>query len=299
MAATKSGAELIGQILAQADAAGTMEEKQLCFERAQKLASKAGIDLAVASAALAKSLEREKPTHRQLKLGVPGQRALAWYNELAQAIAGQNDLRCTMAPNSTYINFYGFPSDIDVVEAIYSSCITAMVTGADAYLKAGEYKKDVEPRRVKVREPNPDYNPYYPTDRWNTKYNYHWTYVDKPVSGMTARQNFYKGFVNEIRTRLRKAKDEAKAEAIADVRLREPEAPAGETSTDLVLRAKGREVGEYYDETTRGRLSRRGWSGSKSPVHYGGAQSAGRQHAQGVNLGGRKSITTGPTRIGS
>jgi len=301
MAKTKTGAELIGQLLAQADSAGTTEEKQLFFERAQLLATKAGIDLAIARAALAKSEEREQPTHRQLSLGKRGQRALSWYCELAQTIASNNDLRCTMAHNSTYINFYGMPSDIDVVEAIYSSCITAMVTGGDEYLRDGSYKKDVQSLRVKIREDNPHYDPnnYWTAKKYNPKYNYTWTYVDKPVSGMTARQNFYKGFVHEIGRRLRAAKAEAKAEAIADVRLREPEAPTGETSTELVLRSKGREIGEFYDVATRGKVSRKGWSGSKSPVHYTGASNAGSQHAKGVDLGGRKSITTGPTRISS
>jgi hypothetical protein len=310
MAKSLSTAELIGQLLAQADSAGTQEEKQIFFEAAQKKASRLGIDMAVARAALEKSQEKEKPTHRQLKLGVPKQRALAWYCELAQAIAGANDLRCTMARNSTYINFYGMPSDIDVVEAIYSSCITAMVTGGDEYLRAGEYKKDVRPMDVKVREPNPDAGTWgwYRYDRYGygtyidgpaPKYIYKWIVVDKPVSGLTARQNFYKGFVAEIRERLWRAKREAKEEALADVRLREPEAEAGETSTELVLRSKGREISEYYETATAGRVSRGGWNGSKSPVNYGAASSAGRNHAKGVDLGGRKSITTGPTRIGS
>lgn len=298
-----STAELIGQLLAQADAAGTEEEKLVFFEAAQKKASRLGIDMAVARAAIEKANEREKPTHRQLKLGDRGQRALSWYCELAQTIAGNNDLRVTMASNSTYINFYGMPSDIDVTEAIYASCVTAMVTGGDAYLRKGDYKKEVNSLRVKVREPNPEYDEraYDQRDYWGAKvpkYVYHWTYVDKPVSGMTARQNFYKGFVYEIGSRLRKAKAEAREEALADVRLREPEAEAGSTSTELVLRSKGREIGEYYDEATRGRLSRRGWSGSKSPVHSASASSAGASHARGVDLGGRKGITTGPTRIG-
>jgi hypothetical protein len=300
MAKSLSTAELIGQLLAQADSAGTEEEKMIFFEAAQKKASRLGIDMAVARAALAKSQEKEKPTHRQLKLGDRGQRALSWYCELAQTIAGSNDLRCTMAHNSTYINFYGMPSDIDVTEAIYAACVTAMVTGGDAFLKKGEYKKDVRPLRVKVRSDNPHYDPnnYWSAKKYNPKYLYEWTYVDKPVSGMTARQNFYKGFVYEIGSRLRKAKSEARAEAVADVRLQEPQAPTGETSTELVLRSKGREVGEYYDVTTRGRVSKKGWSGSKSPVHSGISSAAGTQAAKSVDLGGRKGITTGPTRIG-
>lgn len=295
----KSTAELIGQILAQAESTTHEEEKMLFFARAQKLATREGIDLAVARAAKAKAEEREQPEHRQLTLGRRGQPALSWYCELAQTIGRNNDLQMTMAHNSTYINFYGMPSDINVAEAIYSACISAMVSGGNAFLKSGEYKKEILPLRKKRREPNPDYNPNYPTDRWNTKYLYTWSTEMLPISGMTARQNFYRGFVNEISRRLSEARREARAAAVAEVREIEAAAAPGETSTELVLREKSKEVSVFYDQKTAGRVSRRGWSGSKSPVYHSGSASAGSSHAKGVDLGGRKSITTGPSRIGS
>jgi hypothetical protein len=307
MAKSLSTAERIGQYLAQAEATPHEEEKMTFFAAAQKLATRTGIDMAVARAAIAKTEEREKPEHRRLTLGKRGQRALSWYCELAQTIAGVNDLRMTMAHNSTYINFYGMPSDIDVTEAVYAVAVTAMVSGADAYLKDGEYKKEIQHLRVKTRGPNPAYDPdwnhYYPqTDEWGDKvpkYVYTWGYVDKPVSGMTARQNFYRGFVQTIGTRLREAKREARETAIKEVRELEAAAPVGETSTEIVLREKSKEVGEYYEVTTRGRVSRGSYKGSRSPVYSSTASSAGASHARGVDLGGRKSITTGPTRISS
>lgn len=288
----QSTAELIGQILAQAENTNIEAEKMLCFERAQKLATRTGIDLAVARAAKSKAEAREQPEHRQLTLGRRGQHALSWYCELAQAIGRNNDLRMTMAHNSTYINFYGMPSDIDVTEAIYSSCISAMVSGGDAYLKSGEYKKEILPLQKKRRYPNPDYDPYTRADRWNTKYLYEWTTEMLPISGMTARQNFYRGFVHEIGRRLREARQEARAAAVAEVREIEAAAAQGETSTELVLREKSKEVGVFYDQKTAGRVSRRGWSGSKSPVWHSGSQSAGSSHAKSVDLGGRRSITS-------
>ncbi len=307
MAKSLSTAEKIGQYLAQADATPHEAEKMTFFAAAQKLATRTGIDMAVARAAVAKLEEREKPEHRQLRLGKRGQRALSWYNELAQVIGSNNDLRMTMASNSTYINFYGMPSDIDVAEAIYAVAVTAMVSGADAYLKAGDYKKDVKPLRVKKRLDNPDYdknwNSWSPqVDQWGDKipkYTYYWTTESKPVSGMTARQNFYRGFVQTIGARLREARQEARAAAVAEVREIEAAALVGETSTELVLREKSKEVGEFYSTETAGKVSRRSWSGSKSPVYSSTASSAGASHARGVDLGGRKSITTGPTRISS
>lgn len=303
----QSTAELIGQILAQAENTNIEAEQMLFFARAQKLATREGIDLAVARAAKAKAEEREQPEHRKLTLGRRGQPALSWYCELAQTIGRNNDLQMTMAHNSTYINFYGMPSDIDVAEAIYSSCISAMVSGGNAYLKSGEYKKEILPLRKKRRSPNPDYDTERPswdrqTDYWGKpipKYVYEWSTEMLPISGMTARQNFYRGFVNEISRRLSEARREARAAVVAEVREIEAAAAPGETSTELVLREKSKEVSVFYDQATAGRVSKRGWSGSKSPVYHSSSASAGSSHAKGVDLGGRKSITTGPTRIGS
>ena len=66
--------------------------------------------------------------------------------------------------------------------------------------------------------------------------------------------------------------------------------PAGETSTELVLRQKGKEVGEFYELKTKGRISRGGWKGSRSPVRSSVSQSAGTAAGRNVNLGGRKAI---------
>lgn len=300
-----STTELIGQLLTQAENAGTPEERDAFYAAAQKKATRLGIDMAMARAAIEKISEREKPTHRHIVLGKKGQRALSWYVELFCKIASANDLRVTMAHNSTYINLYGMPSDIDVAEAIYNSCIVAMVAGGDAYLREGSYKQDVQRLWKKWREPNPEYKEGgYNYDRWDQKipkYVYTEGYKNVPISGMTARQNFYRGFVGEIGKRLREAKEEARAEAIQEEAERhqtetsDTSVPA--TSTELVLKEKSKEIAEYYEEETRGRLSRRGWKGSKSPVHHSGSQSAGRSAAQSVDLGGRKALPGPRTQI--
>ena len=297
MAKKLSATEQIGMYLAQADATPHEEEKKTFMEAAQRIAARMSIDIATARAAVAKLEEREKPTFRRMTLGEPGQRALSWYVELMLGIARANDCRCTMAMNSTAITLYGMPSDIEVCEAIYATAITSMIQGGDDYLKRGDYKKDVAPRRVKTREPNPDYDPHW---HWgsaadNPKYIYTWSTVHKPVSGMTARQNFYQGYAREIERRLMAAKREVEA-AQVKVEREAAEDSTAETSTEIVLRSKGREVGEFYSQST-GKLGT--WRGSKSPVYSGTARSAGRSHAQSTQLHGRKSLPGSRTQIGS
>lgn len=296
MAEKLSPTELIGQLLAQADGSTHEAEKLVCFERAQALASRHSIDLAVARAASERSLQRETPTQTHVTIGKHGQRALAWYVELYCAIARNNDLKITISPNSVGVTLYGFPSDIAVAQAIYMHAITAMIQLGDAYLKKGDYKKDVRSLRVKIRTLNPDYSEFSYGAWAPAKYNYHWTYVEKSVSGMTARQNFYRGFVQKIGDRLEEAKRAAEAveltyEQVASM----PKPDFGVISTALVLADKKREVDEYYTGRIGGR--RLGsWRGSRSPVYSGTAAAAGRDAAAGVALGGRNSPLSGGRR---
>lgn len=274
--------EQIGMWLAKADASDNEHEKEMFYSRAQEVATRCSIDMAVARRAVAKGQQRETPTHKTIVLGKRGQRALSWYVELALAVARNNDLRVTMAHNSTFVNLYGFPSDIEVTEAMYVSAVSSMAQLADAYLKAGEYKKDVQPRRVKIRTENPDYNTGY---NWGApKYLYRWTYVDKAVSGMTARQNFYAGFVGRINERLREAKRLIEEQKLSAEQVATLAPEDRDMSTALVLKEKSREVTEFYQSQISGRKMG-SWNGSKSPVYSGGARAAGGAAANGVSLG--------------
>ena len=293
MAEKLSPTELVGQLLLQADSTTSEAEKLVFFGRAQRIASINSIDMAIARRMTAQGMKREDPTQKSVTIGKAGQRALAWYVELYIAIARNNDLKITMAHNSTFVSLYGFPSDIEVAESIYLSAVTAMASLADAYLKEGSYKKDVQPRRVKIRTDNPDYHGGYYGE---PKYNYRWTYVDKCVSGMTARQNFYEGFVNKIANRLAEAKRTVESEQLTVEQLAILGAATGddgaEMSTALVLADKAKEVDEFYAARMGGRRLR-GWNGSSTPVYSAGAQGAGSRAAAGVALGGRNAPLPG------
>jgi hypothetical protein len=287
--------EKIGQLLALADSTNHPEEKKLAMERAMREASRHSIDLAMARAAVAKNQKREEPTHKRIVLGKRGQRALSYYIDLFAGLAEVNDLELTYFSNNTGVTVLGMPSDIEVCEAIYATAVSAMVSGGDEYLKKGEYKKEVAPRNVKIRKPNPDYGQY----SWGyqePKYIYEWTVVEKPVSGMTARQNFYAGFVAEVLRRLRAAKRETVQAAKQQAAELEQKANVEETSTALVLHNKQKEVRDYYEEHYRGVRMGTYSGGSKSPVYSSGARSAGQAHGRATNLGSSSAGAIGGAR---
>lgn len=285
MAGSFSIPEKIGQLLALADAAGTEAEKQLALERAMREAARHSIDLTEARAAVAKMNGREEPTHKSIVCGNRGQRGLAFYVDLMLRIADANDLETTISGNRI-VNVFGMPSDIEVAEAIYVTAVMAMVSGGDEYLKSGEYKKDVAPRRVKVRSDNPDYGKHNYWGEREPKYIYEWTTVEKCVSGMTARQNFYDGFVREVGSRLGKAKREV-VQAAKEKAAEAEQVEVNESSTALVLFAKRDEVKGYYDSYYKGKKLGTYSGGSRTPVHSGISRSAGQSYAKSTNLGGR------------
>lgn len=295
MAGSMSTTEQIGMWLLKADSSTHDEERQMFYARAAQVAARNSIDLAEARAAVTKGQKREEPTQKRVTIGKKGQVALAFYTELMLNIAGIHDLKCVIYGNGTGVGLYGFPSDIEVTEAIYASAVVGMVRGGDEYLKAGEYKKDVQPRRVKVKTPNPEWSESRVDwtgkcrDSWGDvipKFTYEWTIVTKAVSGMTARQNFYDGFVNAVTRKMREAKREV--EKAAKVAAAENEhVEEASSSTALVLVAKKEEVQDFYDKQFSGRRLGHYNGGSRTPVSHSGARAAGARAGANANVGGR------------
>lgn len=253
--------ETIGLLLNKADRTDNPHEKEAFYEQAQRLAARHSIDLARARQKIERGAQREEPVVRTVKLGVPRQRGLAQYVELFMAIGGANDLRFTIAQNSTFINAMGFPSDIDVTETLYNSLVTAMVREADAWLATGEFRKE-------------------------TAFTKNWWDEPKPMSKITARINFYSAYAARIGSRLRRAKA---AEVAAAVQRDEAgiDPRPDNLTTELVLREKKAEVEEFYAANTADvRGSYRG--GRTSAMSYA-ARNAGRNAAERAHLGGSTS----------
>jgi hypothetical protein len=282
--------ELIANLLRKAERTDNEHEAEAFMSRAQTLASRHSIDLAIARAHTAKAEKREEVEEQSVVIGTKGKRGLAQYVRLFLNICEVNDIRCLIAHDSTVVYAMGFPSDIEMVKTLYGSLVVQMVQAGEAYLKSGEYKKDTVyvPGRFKRTTRN-----YW--GGWNEEW------VDgceKPVDGRVARRSFYEGFTTQITARLR----EAKALAVEEAQQEHTEVSSvvenGQalTSMALVLREKKAEIDSFYGERSkRARGSWKGGRGASGGSHA--ARGAGREAGRSARLSGQGSLPAGRSRI--
>ncbi|KRA28079.1 MULTISPECIES: TIGR04338 family metallohydrolase [unclassified Nocardioides] len=255
----------IGRLLRQAERTSNTAERDAFFSKAQALATRHQIALAVARATASVEERREDPSWETVLIGETGKRSLARYVRLMLGIAQANDLRVAIYTSNTRVTLYGFPSDISIVKALYASLVTQMVTDGDTHLRSGAHKSDT--REV-----------------WNARRR-RWEL--QPVHGSTARAAFYEAWADHVGERLKTARELARAAAIkADV-----DAPAASTSTELALRAKEVEVVDYFKLMQRDHGIRGTWKGTASAVHAApGSRDAGIKAAARARLGTERAI---------
>lgn len=299
----------IGSLLALAENASTEAEADAAMKRAQILASKHAIDVETARQAVKDRTTRQTPIVRNIVLGERGKRGLATYVQLFLGIAAANDVTCNIAHNSTYVNAFGFPTDIDMCEALYASLVQQMVKASTEHLRSGEYRHDTytgwydlahaenDPRctiapgarRRTVRIGGADIEQVQASVQ-----------VPSNIRGLTARLGFQEGFGRRIKHRLA----DARAEAIA-IRESEEAAAAAHSARDtstpgtaLVLAAKALEVNDFYKARSTARGS---WGGNRSlsAARGNGGRSAhsGWEAGGSARLGSEKGIGSGPARI--
>ncbi|MFT3661205.1 MAG: DUF2786 domain-containing protein [Gordonia sp. (in: high G+C Gram-positive bacteria)] len=260
----------IAGLLRQAEGTDNEHEAEAFLAAAQRLATAASIDLAVARDHDPALKSRAAPITRQITVGAAGKRGLRTYVQLFVHIGRANDLTVDVASNSTYVIAYGFASDIDAVEALYASLVVQMVAASDAYLKSGAYRSETAqrvvvtgdgPRRRRVVE-------------------------EKTLSPITARLNFQSAFAERIGARLMRARDEQRRHAMRE------EAPGGSSSTALALRHKAVEVADFHRAESKARGT---WRPSRASAGYSSAarkagDTAGRRAKIGVDrpLGGAR-----------
>lgn len=167
----------IGALLRKAEATDNEHEADAFLAAAQRLATQSSIDLAVARAHIADRERRPVPVQRAISIGEPGKRGLRTYVQLFVAIARANDVRCDVATNSTRVFAYGFDTDIDTCQALYTSLVVQMVRACDSYLKTGQHR---------------------------------------PVATVTARLNFQLAFADRIGARLARARAETERQVLTD-----------------------------------------------------------------------------------
>jgi len=162
---------------------------------AQRLATAASIDLAVARSRADGRSPAQAPTQRTVTIGAAGTKGLRTYVQLFVVIAVANDVRCDVASNSTFLYAYGFAEDIDASHALYASLVVQMVRASDGYLASGAHR---------------------------------------PTPTITARLNFQLAFGARVGQRLAEARDEARREATKD-RRRPPETAIALRDKELEL----------------------------------------------------------------
>lgn len=284
----------IAKVLNQAENAATPEEAAAFMERAQHLSTLAQIDLAVARAHTVNKEKREEVVVDHRVQVNPFNRRFnrKYFMDLGAAIAEANDCKVLYGGRDYFLYLTGFPSDIEVVEALFGVLAVQMVSECDTALKRGANKtvKRVAKReRVEIPdeerawgEPiNPDAwdsERYYARDEYEherfdfplpPKYrlkkvrdeNGAVVYEEQAVSevdGRHYRQNFYDGFIGRTRSRLWEAKRAARTEAGADDE---------SSSTAVALRDKKKEVDEKFDDRLKTLNSRgKGYSGAQTSV---------------------------------
>ena len=122
----------IAALLRQAEGTDNPHEAETFMQAAQRLATAASIDLAVARSHDPAGRKSTVPVSRQIAIGEKGKRGLRTYVQLFVAIARANDVTVDVAGNSTFVLAYGFADDIDTCETLYTSLVVQMVAGTTA-----------------------------------------------------------------------------------------------------------------------------------------------------------------------
>lgn len=130
----------IAALLRQAEGTDNQHEADAFMVAAQRLATAASIDLAVARSHAHSRTSAQTPVQRTITIGDPGTRGLRTYVQLFVVIAGTNDVKCDIASNSTFVYAYGFAEDIDASHALYAGLVMQMVRASKDYIASGAHR---------------------------------------------------------------------------------------------------------------------------------------------------------------
>jgi hypothetical protein len=253
----------ISALLRQAEGTDNPHEAETFMQAAQRLATAASIDLAVARSHDPAGRRETAPVSRQITIGTAGKRGLKTYVQLFVAIARANDLTVDVAGNSTFVLAYGFPGDIDTTETLYTSLVVQMVAASDAYLRSGAYKGEEFSRVVRRGS------------GWRARR----VVETKPLSPITARLNFQSAFAERIGKRLNEAREQARADALGA----DPDEAHQPSSTALALRDKEIEVTDFYRSESKARGT---WRPSSASAGYSeAARQAGDRAGRRAKIG--------------
>ncbi|MDZ5623417.1 DUF2786 domain-containing protein [Nocardioides bizhenqiangii] len=218
----------LAKLLRQAERATNEHERAAYLSKAQALATRHSVALAVARAHTAKEEGREQPVAENYRIGARGKRGLARYVRLLLNVAHANDIRCTISHDSTAVTLHGFPSDIAVTKAMYESLLVQMVADCERHLASGARDE----RTV-----------------WDSSRR---RYVARPVATITARLAFYEAYAWRIGERLDEVRE-------AVVRVEHDQS----SETALALRQKELDVHDFFAEALRRNNIRGTWAADR------------------------------------
>lgn len=210
--------ERIGALLAKAESTDSAHEAEALTAKAQQLATLHAVDLATARERAGAHRRQQTPVQRRIVIGQPREQGRRHRVALFCVVGRVNDVRVDVARNSTYVLAFGFPTDVAVVEALYASLVTQMVTAANAAIRRDEHRREV-----------------YWSERahcWRS-------------DARVFRTAFNDTFVATIAERLA----EARESALADDGEGDDGASSGAGA--LVLARKAEEVDDYYARTSQ------------------------------------------------
>lgn len=139
----------VSKLLNQAEDEGaTPEERESFMAKALELAAANSIDLAVARMHQAKKERVEEVEERTLHVNPRNRRHnKKHFVDLALAIIETNDCEATISGDDCNVHITGFPSDIDVIEALFTHLSVEMHVECDRALQKGENKRVTQVRK--------------------------------------------------------------------------------------------------------------------------------------------------------
>jgi len=269
----------IAALLRKAEGTDNEHEADAYLQAAQRLATLASVDLAVARSHTHRKERRAVPTQRCIVIGESRKRGLRTYVQLFLAIGRANNLTCDIARDSSRVYAFGFDTDMDMVQTLYASLVVQMVRASDSYIKSGDYARELVTKRVPVARSG--------RSRYRGE-GVDYELVDRPVHATTARINFQQAFAARIGERLTTARQEAEQQLVEQL-------PAQQRSgVALVLRNKEVELMDHYRNNSTARGS---WGGARATTgHSERSRRAGDRAGQLARLTPERSI--GGDRVG-
>lgn len=255
----------VARLLAKAESTDSEAEAEALVSKAQSLATTHAIDIAVARQHTQQKQRREQPIQRRITVAERGSHGRHHFVDLFLKIARNNDVQCNIAHNKTYVIAFGFPSDVEVCEALFASLAVQMVDTAARAIKAGEHKRE--------------------ENRYWSEAKYDW-YGDETKAGewrtdaRVFRASFYEGFGHAVYARLAEARHAASEAVVTTAQ--------GETTGTLVLVQKSQEVSAFYDEKSDARGSYRGGSSTARVV---GGLSSGTAAGRSARLSSQPALS--------